>query len=83
MSISSKSGRAGKSSFGSMPRIIRWTIPQISLSTTSFSRLMQLSKSSMPGPETLLTPVSAASVIPIELSRPAWASSALASLKPM
>jgi hypothetical protein len=45
-------GMVGRSSFGSMPRTRRRAMPQISLSSTSFSRLWQLSKSSMPGPET-------------------------------
>ena len=58
-------------------------MPQISLSRTSFSRLWQLSKSSMPGPETLLMPESAASIAPMPVSRPACASSCLASLSAM
>ena len=67
----------------SIPLTSLWVRPQISLSTTSFSRLWQLSKSCIPGPETLLIPESAAKVAPIEVSKPAWASSCLASLMPM
>ena len=58
-------------------------MPQISLSRTSFSRLWQLSKSSMPGPEMLLMPDSAARVAPMPVSSPACASSCLASLSEM
>jgi hypothetical protein len=54
-------------------------MPQMASSSTSFSRLWQLSKSSMPGPEMLLMPEAAASTAPMPVSRPACASSSLAS----
>src|SRR6188768_1531774 len=53
---------AGKSSRTCVSRTKLRHCPQTSLSNTSFARLKVSTKSSMPGPDTELTPASAASI---------------------
>jgi hypothetical protein len=48
----------------------RIAIPQILLSTTSFSKLWQLAKAIIPGPRLKLIPDNAASIIPTPDSSP-------------
>ena len=64
----------GRSSFGSISRTKRSAWPHISSSKTSLGRLNTSRKSSIPGPETELTPARAAiSALP-NVSAPACAS---------
>jgi len=63
---------AMRPSTSGMPLMRRRAMPIISLSSTSFSRLWQFSKSSMPAPETMFIPVSPARIMPMPVSKPDW-----------